>query len=135
MVYQAAGPAYALMLGVLLFGASGVGRLLLAGRAASLTPVRQAMAEYVMGMLPYFVLFGVIAEIDAPLWLAQGAIVAFVVTGLVGTWHSGVAWRLTIAAVAILAALIAGITPVNLGAVDPNNYAYIATSMFRNDWV
>ena len=137
MGYHSTGPAYAALLGLLAFGCSGLGRQILRQRSCRLaSPNRRLVAEYSLGLLLYVSVFGLLAQISG-----DGRAAATLVAGCValGTASLGRAIackrRALLAVVITLIALATGTTPVNLSAADGWNYAYLAATLFRGDWL
>lgn len=140
--FPIAWPLYAATIALAAIAAGGLGRIALAGNGCvRKSRLRQSAAEFAVGMLGFFVLVACLSEANARLEFALAMLGGFLVAGLLAfaiqemrrTSRSSI--RIGVIAFIAASLLIAGLTPVNPGAADPVNYAYITATLFRLNWV
>jgi hypothetical protein len=139
--------ALSMLLAVVAFSASGIGRVALAGARAD-NAVRTVVAEYVVGLLLFSTLLGIAAHLQLPLRPVAGFLGSL---ALVGLWPAlepnasrivrgsrapnDLRARCGIGVVLGVSFFASQATPVNPGALDPTIYAYMTTVLFHDGWV
>jgi hypothetical protein len=140
-IFAMAWPGYVVPFTALMLAAGGIGSLLLGEEWQYAHTLRGVCAETAVGVLVWCVLFALLSSLGAPLWMAVGALGIFVLLGVAMTLIQFVSRRavdrrrLGVPAGLGACMLVAGIAPVNGGAADASNYAYIAETLFHWDWV
>jgi len=140
--FPIAWPVYAAAIGLVAFATGGLGRIALASSGClGKSQLREFAAEVAIGILGFCMVLGALSELNAPLQAVIVVVGVLLVAGLVSlvvevirAGRSSVL-RIGVAVVLSVSLLIAGFTPVNPGAADPVNYAYITATLFRPDWV
>ena len=135
-------PVYAAAIGLVAFATGGLGRIaLVSSGCLGKSQLRQLAAEVAIGILGFCVVLGALSELNAPLQAVIVVVGVLLVAGLVSLVVEVIRagrstiLRIGVAVVLSVSLLIAGFTPVNPGAADPVNYAYITATLFRPDWV
>lgn len=133
-------PIYFVPFALVLLAASGIGRLMLRSSVRA-GPAREAVANTIVGVLVLLACFTLAMELGAPFEAASVALGVIAAIGLTA-WGVDVVLRpkgrrerLLVPAAGLGLLMAASWLPVNMGAADPPNYAYVTSTALERVWV